>query len=106
MCGQNKVICIAGKNLCAIDALKYVVKKIKKYKILALPNKMIMAKIVGKNLLKNIAINNKIEITKLNNLYKIKNLFFFSLEFESILKVKNLNQKIYLIFIFSLTAKI
>ena len=39
MCGQNKVICIAGKNQCAIDALKYVVRKFKKkYKILALPN--------------------------------------------------------------------
>ena len=39
MHGKNKTICIAGKNDCAIKALSHVIKKYKKYKILALPNK-------------------------------------------------------------------
>ena len=94
MCGQNKVICIAGKNQCAIDALKYVVRKFKKkYKILALPNPNDNGVDSWQKSFKKYCINNKIKITKLKNLYKIKNLYFFSLEFESILKVNSFKSK-------------
>ena len=94
MCGQNKVICIAGKNQCAIDALKYVVKKFKKkYKILALPNINDNGVNSWQKSFKKYCTNNKIKITKLKNLYKIKNLYFFSLEFESILKVNKFKSK-------------
>ena len=94
MCGQNKVICIAGKNQCAIDALKYVVKKYKKeYKILALPNPNDNGVNSWQKSFKKYCKNNKIKITKLKNLYKIKNLYFFSLEFESILKVEKFRSK-------------
>ena len=39
MCGQDKFLCIAGKNKCAIDFLKYISSVINKEKILVLPNK-------------------------------------------------------------------
>ena len=39
MHGKNKIICIAGKNECAIKCLDFIIKKNKNYKILALPNK-------------------------------------------------------------------
>ena len=94
MCGQNKVICIAGKNQCAIDALKYVVKRFKKkYKILALPNINDNGVNSWQKSFKKYCTKNKIKITKLKNLYKIKNLYFFSLEFESILKVNKFKSK-------------
>ena len=35
---KNKIICIAGKNKCSIDFLKFTAKKLKK-NILVLPNK-------------------------------------------------------------------
>ena len=38
MHGKNKTICIAGKNKCAIDCLKYLIKNYKNINILALPN--------------------------------------------------------------------
>ena len=39
MYGKNEIICIAGKNQCSIDFLKFTAKKIKKRNILVLPNK-------------------------------------------------------------------
>ena len=92
MCGQNKVICIAGKNQCAIDALKYVINKYKKkYKILALPNHNDIGVDSWQKSFKKYCKKNKVKITTLKHLYKIKNLYFFSLEFENILKVKKFN---------------
>ena len=55
MHGNNKIICIALKNQCAIDALTYLIKNFKNLKILA--NYQIektQEKMVGKNLLKNL----------------------------------------------------
>ena len=94
MHGQNKVICIAGKNQCAIDALKYVIKKFKKkYKILALPNLNDNGANGWQKSFKKYCENNKVQITRLKSLYRIKNLYFFSLEFENILKVKKFKSK-------------
>ena len=39
MHGTNKTICIAGKNSCAIECLKYLIENYKNINILALPNK-------------------------------------------------------------------
>ena len=36
--GKIITICIAGKNQCAINALNFVYKNYKKYKIVSLPN--------------------------------------------------------------------
>ena len=39
MFGQNKIICIAGKNQCSIDFVKFINNKIPKKNILIIPNK-------------------------------------------------------------------
>ena len=39
MFGQNKTVCIAGKNQCSIDFVKYIKTKIPKKNILIIPNK-------------------------------------------------------------------
>ena len=39
MFGQNKTVCIAGKNQCSIDFVKYIKTKISKKNILIIPNK-------------------------------------------------------------------
>ena len=40
MSGENKVVCIAGTNSCAINALKFLIKnKYKNIDLLALPDK-------------------------------------------------------------------
>ena len=88
MLGINSTICIAGKNKCAIDALLYVKKKYKKYNLLALPNKSDNSRDGWQKSFKKFAKKQKIKITNLNELYKIRNLFLFSLEYEEILNIK------------------
>jgi len=93
MHGKNKTICIAGKNLCAIESLAYVLKKYKNLNILALPNKSDNAKDGWQKSFKKFAIKKKVPITSLKKLYKLDNLYLFSLEYEEILKTKNFNSK-------------
>ena len=93
MHGKNKTICIAGKNKCAIECLSFVNKKYSDYEILALPNKSDKGKDEWQKSFKKYCKTNKVKITTLKNLYKIKNLYFFSLEFENILKVKKFRSK-------------
>ena len=87
-------ICIAGKNKCAIEILNYLKSK-KKYrnKILALPNKSDDGVSKWQKSFKSHAKKNKIKIVKLNNLYNIQNLFFFSIEFEKIIDPKKFVSK-------------
>ena len=50
MHGKSKILCIAGKNQCAIDCLSFLIKKYKgKIKILALPNKTDDESLTGRN---------------------------------------------------------
>jgi len=81
-------ICIAGKNECAINAIKTLAKfKIKKKDICVLPNKSDKGKDTWQPSLKKFASKNRFKIVNLKNLYKIKNLIFFSLEYEKIINV-------------------
>ena len=93
MHGKNKTICIAGKNDCAIKALSYVIKKYKKYKILALPNKTDNGVDNWQKSFKKFAKRKKVEIASLNSLYRRKDLYLFSLEYENILPVKKFISK-------------
>ena len=68
MHGNNKIICIAGKNQCAIDALTYLIKNFKNLKILALPNRKDSGKDGWQKSFKKFAIKNKIKITSLKEL--------------------------------------
>lgn len=71
-------ICIAGKNKCAIHALKFLFSnKNKELKILALPNHNDKGTDDWQPSFRKFAIDNKIRIAKIEELYSIKELFFF-----------------------------
>ena len=105
MYGKNKVICIAGKNQCSIDFLKFTAKKIKKRNILVLPNKSDKGKLTWQPSLRSYAEKNNFKITNLKSLYKIENLIFISIEFEEIINLKNFKSKELFNFHFSLLPK-
>ncbi len=105
MYGKNKFICIAGKNQCSIDFLKFTAKKIKKEKILVLPNKNDKGKFTWQPSLRSYAKKNNFKITNLKSLYKIENLIFVSIEFEDIIDIKNFKSKELFNFHFSLLPK-
>lgn len=105
MHGNNKVICIAGKNKCAIDCLSYVIKKFKNYPILALPNRSDKGLDGWQNSFRKFAIRKNVQITSLKELYKLKKLYFFSLEYEDIIKVNKFFSKKLYNFHFSLLPK-
>ena len=83
MAGNKISICIAGKNQCAIDALKYLILNYKKnYNILALPNKNDKGNDTWQKSFKKFAISKNIKIINLKKLYTIKNLYLFSIEYD------------------------
>ena len=98
-------ICIAGKNLCAINFLKFLLKKIPKKKIIACPNKNDKGKDSWQPSFKKFAKNNNIKIVKLENLYEIRNLIFISIEFEYLINTKLFRSKKLFNFHFSLLPK-
>ena len=87
-------ICIAGKNKCAVDAVKFLLyRKLSKDKILVLPNHNDNSKDDWQPSLKRFAIKNRVKVTKVESLYAIKRLFFFSLEYDKIINVKKFQSK-------------
>lgn len=94
MRGNKMTICIAGKNQCAIDALKFVNNKYSKfYDIIALINSSDKGRDSWQYSFKKFAKKNNIKIVRLNDIYNIKNLYFFSLEYEKIVNTKNFISK-------------
>tara|TARA_Y100000816_G_scaffold239318_1_gene185647 strand:+ start:3924 stop:4694 length:771 start_codon:yes stop_codon:yes gene_type:complete len=90
MVGNKTTICIAGKNQCAIDVLDYLISNYRnKVSLLALPNKSDSNKDTWQKSFKKFAISKKIKLIKLKDLYKIRNLYLFSIEYEKILKIYN-----------------
>ncbi len=90
MAGNKLTICIAGKNQCAIDILNYLISNYKdKVNLLALPNKSDNAEDKWQKSFKKFAISKKIKLIRLKDLYRIKNLYLFSIEYEKILKTNN-----------------
>ena len=102
MYGKNKIICIAGKNKCSIDFLKFTAKKIKKKNILVLPNKSDKGKLTWQPSLRSYAKKNNFKITNIKSLYKIKDLIFISIEFEEMIKINRFKSKELFNFHFSL----
>ena len=99
MHGKNKTICIAGKNDCAIKALSYVIKKYRKYKILALPNKTDNGIDNWQKSLENLLNKkNRNRIFKLA-LFEEKIYIYFLLNTRTYYQLKNLFLKIFIIFI-------
>jgi len=105
MHGKNKTICIAGKNQCAIDCLKFVIKRFKNYKIVVLPNKSDDGKDRWERSFRKFAKKKNIPIVNLKKLYNIENLYLFSLEYEKILKIDNFKSKNLFNFHFSILPK-
>ncbi len=94
MHGVNKTICIAGTNKCAIDALNFLIrKKNKNFRLLALPDKSDSGLDGWQPSFKKFAKKNKVEITNLKKIYKIKDLYLFSLEYRNIFKIHKFNSK-------------
>ena len=105
MFGTNKTICIAGKNQCAIDALNFVIKNFKKHKLLSLPNKSDRGNDGWQKSFKKFSLEKKIKIIKLEQLHKINNLYFFSLEYEKIINLNKFKSKNLFNFHFSILPK-
>lgn len=90
MDGNKLTICIAGKNQCAIDILKFLISKYKReINLLALPNKNDNNKDTWQKSFRKFAVSKKIKLIKLKDLYQINNLYFFSIEYEKIIKTDN-----------------
>ena len=88
MSGINKVICIAGTNSCAIEAMKHLIKKKNNHiDKVDLHYKGDKGKDGWQPSFRKFAIDNSINIVSLNQIYNIKNLFLFSLEYRDILKI-------------------
>ena len=82
-------ICIAGNFSLAIESTKYIIKNFKKIKLYSILNKNDNGKDTFQPSFKKFCLKNKIEIISLEDAYKIKNMIFFSLHFDKILKVEN-----------------
>ncbi len=99
-------ICIAGKNECAVNALKHLLlHKFKKSNILVLPNNNDKGIDSWQPSLKKFARRNNIKIIKLKYLYSLKQLLFFSLEYDKIINIKNFKSHNLFNFHFSLLPK-
>ena len=99
-------ICIAGKNQCSIDAIKILAKyRINKKNIFILPNSTDNSQDTWQPSLKKYALKNKFKIVKLSELYEIKDLIFFSLEYEKIINVNKFKSKRLFNYHFSLLPK-
>ena len=105
MFGQNKIICIAGKNKCAIEFVKFITTKMPRKNILILINKSDSGKDNWQPSLKKFAKKNKYKLVKINDLYNINNLIFISIEYESIINTKKFLSKELFNFHFSLLPK-
>ena len=85
----KKYICIAGKNECAVEIVKFLLKKKMKKNLLILLNKKDNSQDEWQPSLKKFAKKNKLKIVNEKMIQNIENLILFSIEYEKILKIKN-----------------
>jgi methionyl-tRNA formyltransferase len=102
---DNLYFCIAGKNECAINFVKFLSKKIIKENILILPNDSDNGLDNWQPSLKKFAKKENYEIVSLKRIYKIKKLIFISIEFEKIINTDKFISKELFNFHFSLLPK-
>jgi len=98
-------VCVAGKNQCSIDFVKFILKKIKKKNVLILPNKSDNGVDTWQPSLKKFAKKNNLQITSLKKIYLITKIIFISIEFEKIIKPNKFLSKKLFNFHFSLLPK-
>ena len=78
-------ICIAGKNRIALDALEYVRNKVANCKIITCVNKTDKGIDSWQPSFKKYCCKNSIDIVELEDCYEIRDLYFFSLEYDRLL---------------------
>jgi methionyl-tRNA formyltransferase len=105
MIGQNKIVCIAGKNQCSIDFVNYISSIIPKKNILILPNKNDDGIDNWQPSFKKYAKKKNYKIITIDNIYNIENLIFISIEYESIIDINKFKSKKLYNFHFSLLPK-
>ena len=105
MYGQNKIVCIAGKNKCSIEFVKFISKYIPKENIWILTNKSDTGKNNWQPSLKKYANEKNFKITNLKKLYDINNLIFISIEYETIINTNKFLSEELFNFHFSLLPK-
>ena len=79
-------ICIAGKNNIAIDVCSYAVEKYGKDRILVVLNKTDNGINTFQRSFKQYAELNGLTIVQLEDVYKLKDIIFLSLEFDRIIR--------------------
>ena len=82
------IVCLAGKNNIAVDVLEYLIscrEKLKKFDIVCIVNKNEDGKNGWQKSLKWYCEKHEILLTSLEDVYKIKDLVFISLEFDKII---------------------
>ena len=105
MFGQNNIICLAGMNKCSIDFLKFISSIIIKKNILVLPSKRDNGVDTWQPSLRKYAKKHKYKIVNINELYKIKNLVFISIEYDLLIDIKKFLSTELFNFHFSLLPK-
>ena len=99
--------CIAGKNQCSINALEYLLSRddINNESIIVCVNQDDDGNDSWQPSLKKLSKDKNIKNYLLKDLYKIDNLYFFSLEFDKIIKTKKFQTDKLFNFHFSLLPK-
>ena len=99
--------CIAGKNQCSIDALKYLLERpdVKNDSICVCPNNDDNGVDTWQPSLLKFANDNNIQLKQLKQLYSISDLKFFSLEYDRIIDTNNFKSGKLFNFHFSLLPK-
>lgn len=89
------MICIAGKNNVAVDSTMYLLDEygISEKELLILPNDSDSGCDGWQKSLKKLALDKKLTIVNLEDIYKEKNLLFISLEYNKIIDVHKFESK-------------
>ena len=80
------MLCIAGKNNIAVNTLDYIIHKYKKIDVCVVCNKSDIGIDTWQKSLKKYAKENNIKEYLLEDIYKIKDLIFISLQFDRIIR--------------------
>jgi methionyl-tRNA formyltransferase len=87
------MICIAGKNRIAVEALEYLLDYQTGHDLCVITNKNDLGVDSWQPSLKLFAQKNNVKIVTLEEIYSVKELFFFSLEYDRIIKPQKFASK-------------
>ncbi len=90
---MKKKLCIAGKNLIAVEALRYVVAAFPEVEVLCLPNRGDEGLDGWQPSLRRYAESHAVKTVMIDEIYDIQDLCFVSLEYADIIKPENFATK-------------